>query len=148
MVKITKKLNELKVKLHGNENPAYALLEEDDCFEKKTFILLKTRRAVNYFISKNLKNIYHDKTVNMNHFSITINKMKDGFTERFEQLKRNASTLTFIVDSLNTKTNEINFELCDQRVQCLRDIANADAEFSRDGPVNLELYFGFARDKR
>ena len=36
--------------------------------------------------------------------------MKDGFAERFEQFQINASTLAFIVNPLNTNTNEINIE--------------------------------------
>ncbi|GBO37504.1 hypothetical protein AVEN_113960-1 [Araneus ventricosus] len=36
--------------------------------------------------------------------------MKDGFAERFEQFKTNKSTLAFIVNPLNTNTNEINIE--------------------------------------
>ncbi|GBN23395.1 hypothetical protein AVEN_57746-1 [Araneus ventricosus] len=36
--------------------------------------------------------------------------MKDGFAERFEQFKANKSTLVFIVNPLNTNTNEINIE--------------------------------------
>ncbi|GBO14956.1 General transcription factor II-I repeat domain-containing protein 2A [Araneus ventricosus] len=52
MVDTTKKLNELNLKLQGKGNPAYALLEEVVCFEKNHFFLLKTWRAVNYFILK------------------------------------------------------------------------------------------------
>ncbi|GBM06987.1 hypothetical protein AVEN_239685-1 [Araneus ventricosus] len=36
--------------------------------------------------------------------------MKNGFAERFEQFKTNKSTLAFIVNPLNTNTNEINIE--------------------------------------
>ncbi|GBM07686.1 hypothetical protein AVEN_228185-1 [Araneus ventricosus] len=36
--------------------------------------------------------------------------MKDGFAETFEQFKTNKSTLAFIVNPLNTNTNEINIE--------------------------------------
>ncbi|GBO28996.1 hypothetical protein AVEN_133417-1 [Araneus ventricosus] len=36
--------------------------------------------------------------------------MKDGFAERFEQFKTNKSTLAFIINPLNTNTNEINIE--------------------------------------
>ncbi|GBM83562.1 hypothetical protein AVEN_74949-1 [Araneus ventricosus] len=36
--------------------------------------------------------------------------MKDGFAVRFEQFKTNKSTLAFIVNPLNTNTNEINIE--------------------------------------
>uniref|UniRef100_A0A0B7AUE7 Dynein heavy chain linker domain-containing protein n=1 Tax=Arion vulgaris TaxID=1028688 RepID=A0A0B7AUE7_9EUPU len=39
---------------------------------------------------------------------MVINKMKNGFAERFEQFKTNANTLAFIVNPLNT--NEINIE--------------------------------------
>ena len=41
---------------------------------------------------------------------MAINKMKDGFAERFEQFKINTSTLAFIVIPLNTNTNEINID--------------------------------------
>ncbi|GBN94165.1 hypothetical protein AVEN_8942-1 [Araneus ventricosus] len=36
--------------------------------------------------------------------------MKDGFAERFKQFKTNKSTLAFIVNPLNTNTNEINID--------------------------------------
>ncbi|GBO13491.1 hypothetical protein AVEN_227415-1 [Araneus ventricosus] len=36
--------------------------------------------------------------------------MKDGFDERFEQFKRNKSTLAFIANLLDTNKNEINCE--------------------------------------
>ncbi|GBM13248.1 hypothetical protein AVEN_214949-1 [Araneus ventricosus] len=36
--------------------------------------------------------------------------MKDGFVVRFEQFKTNKSTLVFIVNPLNTNTNEINIK--------------------------------------
>ncbi|GBN64217.1 hypothetical protein AVEN_14003-1 [Araneus ventricosus] len=36
--------------------------------------------------------------------------MKDAFAEKFEQFKTNKSTLAFIVNLLNTNTNEINIE--------------------------------------
>ncbi|GBL87227.1 hypothetical protein AVEN_270508-1 [Araneus ventricosus] len=36
--------------------------------------------------------------------------MKYGFAERFEQFKTNISTLAFIVNPINTNTNEINIE--------------------------------------
>ncbi|GBM53189.1 hypothetical protein AVEN_14220-1 [Araneus ventricosus] len=61
---------------------------------------------------KNLKQ-YRDETnstIDTNYFSITLKNMKDGFAERFEQFKTNKSTLAFIVNALNTNTNEINIE--------------------------------------
>ncbi|GBL87592.1 hypothetical protein AVEN_165195-1 [Araneus ventricosus] len=63
----------------------------------------------------NLKNLkqYRDETnatIDSNYFSIALKNMKDGFAKRFEQFKTNKSTLTFIVNPLNTNTNEINIE--------------------------------------
>ncbi|KAB0801737.1 hypothetical protein PPYR_03923 [Photinus pyralis] len=87
MVDTIIKLNELNLKLQGKDNPANALLEGvGSLFRKNYFFLLKTWRAHSF------KN------------------MKDGFAERFEQFKINKSTLTFIVNPLNTNTNEINIE--------------------------------------
>ncbi|GBM83777.1 hypothetical protein AVEN_42464-1 [Araneus ventricosus] len=61
---------------------------------------------------KNLKQ-YRDETnatIDTNYFSISFKNMKDGFAERFEQFKTNKSTLAFIVNPLNTNTNDINIE--------------------------------------
>ncbi|GBM17846.1 hypothetical protein AVEN_260174-1 [Araneus ventricosus] len=68
-----------------------------------------TWRAANYFILKQ----YRDETnatIDTNYFSIALKNIKDGFAERFEQFKTNKSTLAFIVNPLNTYTNEINIE--------------------------------------
>ncbi|GBN46737.1 hypothetical protein AVEN_48566-1 [Araneus ventricosus] len=100
MVDTTMKLNELNLKLQGKGNPAYTLLEEVVCFEKKLL----------HF--KNLKQ-YRDETnatIDTNYFSIASKNMKDGFAERFEQFKINKSSLAFIVNPLNTNTNKINIE--------------------------------------
>ncbi|GBN01864.1 hypothetical protein AVEN_264157-1 [Araneus ventricosus] len=60
---------------------------------------------------KNLKR-YRDETnatIDTNYFSTALKNMKDGFAERFEQFKTNIkSPLAFIVNPLNTNTNEIN----------------------------------------
>ena len=40
----------------------------------------------------------------------SINKMKEGFAERFEQFKTNESTLAFIVNPLNTNAKETFIE--------------------------------------
>lgn len=64
------------------------------------------------FHFKNLKQ-YRDETnatIDTNHLSMAINKMKDVFAARFEQFKTNPSTLMFVVNPLNTNTNEINIE--------------------------------------
>ncbi|GBM91169.1 hypothetical protein AVEN_192299-1 [Araneus ventricosus] len=112
MVDTTMKLNELNLKLQGKGNSAYALLEEVVCFEKYYFFLLKTCMSGKLLHFKNLKQ-YRDETIasiDTNYFSIALKNMKDGFAERFEQFKTNKSTLAFIVNPLNTNTNEINIE--------------------------------------
>ncbi|GBM01544.1 hypothetical protein AVEN_209342-1 [Araneus ventricosus] len=61
---------------------------------------------------KNLKQ-YRDETnatIDTNYYSIVLKNMKNGFAERFEQFKTDKSTLAFIVNHLNTNTNEINIE--------------------------------------
>ncbi|GBM72584.1 General transcription factor II-I repeat domain-containing protein 2A [Araneus ventricosus] len=100
MVDTTMKLNEPNLKLQGKGNTAYVLFEEVVCFEKKLLLF------------KNLKQ-YRDETnatIDTSYFSIALKNMKDGFAERFEQFKTNKSTLAFIVNPLNTNTNEINIE--------------------------------------
>ncbi|GBL92475.1 hypothetical protein AVEN_174745-1 [Araneus ventricosus] len=61
---------------------------------------------------KNLKQYREEtnSTIDTNYFSIALKNMKDGFAERFVRFKTNKSTLTFIVNPLNTNTNEINIE--------------------------------------
>ncbi|GBO12607.1 hypothetical protein AVEN_38441-1 [Araneus ventricosus] len=108
MVDTTMKLN---LKLQGKGNPAYVLLEEVVCFEKNYFFLLKTWRC-KLIHFKNLKQ-YRDETnatIDTNYYSIALKNMKDEFAERFEQFKTNKSTLAFIVNPLNTNTNEFNIE--------------------------------------
>ncbi|GBO33373.1 hypothetical protein AVEN_105349-1 [Araneus ventricosus] len=61
---------------------------------------------------ENLKQ-YRDETnatIDTNYFSIALKNMKGRFAERFEQFKTNKSTLAFIVNPLNTNTNEMNIE--------------------------------------
>ncbi|GBM25544.1 hypothetical protein AVEN_222389-1 [Araneus ventricosus] len=56
---------------------------------------------------------YRDETnatIDTNYFNIALKNMKDGFAERFEQFKTNKSSLAFIVNPLNTNTNEISIE--------------------------------------
>ncbi|GFV40198.1 SCAN domain-containing protein 3, partial [Trichonephila clavipes] len=56
---------------------------------------------------------YRDKTgatVDTNYFSTVIKKIKAEFADRFEQFKTNKTTLAFIVNTLNTNSNEIHIE--------------------------------------
>ncbi|GBN26122.1 hypothetical protein AVEN_275670-1, partial [Araneus ventricosus] len=109
MVDTTMKLN---LKLQGKGNPAYALLEEVVCYEKKLLLFVEDMGNGKLLHFKNLKQ-YCDETnttIEANYFNIVLKNMKDGFAVRFEQFKTNKSTLAFIVNPLNTNTNEINIE--------------------------------------
>ncbi|GBM50796.1 General transcription factor II-I repeat domain-containing protein 2A [Araneus ventricosus] len=109
MVDTTMKLN---LKLQGKGNPAYALLEEVVCFEKKILLFVEDMESGKILHFKNLKQyrIETNATIEANYFSIALKNMKDGFAARFEQFKTNKSTLAFIVNLLNTNTNEINIK--------------------------------------
>ncbi|GBN02500.1 General transcription factor II-I repeat domain-containing protein 2A [Araneus ventricosus] len=109
MVDTTMKLN---LKLQGKGNPAYDLLEEVVCFEKKFLLFVEDMENGKLLHFKNLKQYRNETnaTIEANYFSIALKNMKDGFAVRFEQFKTNKSTLAFIVNPLNTNTNEINIE--------------------------------------
>ncbi|GBO01316.1 hypothetical protein AVEN_69219-1 [Araneus ventricosus] len=109
MVDTTMKLSELNLKLQGK---AYALLEEVVCFEKKLLLFVEDMERDKLLYFKNLKQ-YRDETnaiIDTNYFSMALKNMKDGFAERFDQFKANKSAFAFIVNPLNTNTNEINIE--------------------------------------
>ncbi|GBN37410.1 General transcription factor II-I repeat domain-containing protein 2A [Araneus ventricosus] len=109
MVDTTMKLN---LKLQGKGIPAYAFLEKVVCFEKKLLLFVEDMESGKLLHFKNLKQyrIETNATIEANYFIIAFKSMKDGFAMRFEQFKTNKSTLAFIVNPLNTNTNEINIE--------------------------------------
>ncbi|GBO15944.1 hypothetical protein AVEN_238607-1 [Araneus ventricosus] len=112
MVDATIKLNELNLKLQGKGKPAYALLEKVVCSEKKSLLFVEDMERGKLLYFKNLKQ-YRDETnaiIDTNYFNIALKNRKDGFAERFEQFKTNKSILAFIVNHLNTNTNEISIE--------------------------------------
>ncbi|GBM08185.1 General transcription factor II-I repeat domain-containing protein 2A [Araneus ventricosus] len=107
MVDTAMKLN---LKLQGKGNPAYALLEEVVCFEKKLLLFVEDMESGKLLHFKNLKQYLNETkaTIEANYFSIALKNMKDGFAVRFEQFKTNKSSLAFKVNPVNTNTNEIN----------------------------------------
>ncbi|GBN26206.1 hypothetical protein AVEN_62933-1, partial [Araneus ventricosus] len=90
---------------------------EDNGIDINKIVSIATDRARNMESGKllhfkNLKQYRNETnaTIEANYFSIALKNMKDGFAVRVKQFKTNKSTLTFIVNPLNTNTNEINIE--------------------------------------